>query len=172
MSEADETPKEPEDRAHETARDEEPRRRAPSEELEEAVEHLGRAVSSLRDRFLSDAKIQETAEKAREGTEKALREANVAIDALAADAGRSIDKLTSEAEKALREARQSAAPTIRAGLARLSSLFGGDADPLPQDPDARAADAGAPEQNDPPSPPDAAHPEAEASSPGTKPSDD
>jgi len=104
----------------------------PSEELRKALDHLGRAATSFRDRYLSDDKIHEVAEKARvnaehlaEDAEKALRKAGGALDVVAVDAEQSVTRVAHEAEKTLREAQKAAAPAIKAGIARLTALLEG-----------------------------------------------
>ncbi|MBX7193735.1 MAG: hypothetical protein K1X94_16890 [Sandaracinaceae bacterium] len=111
----------------------------PNEELRKALDHLGKAALSFRDRYLSDEKIHEVSEKARvnaeqiaEETEKALRKAGGSLDTFAVDAEKSVEKVAVDAEKALREAQKAAAPALRAGLAKLSSLIEGKREPLPE----------------------------------------
>lgn len=127
----------------------------PSEELRKALDHLGRAATSFRDRYLSEDKIQEVTEKARvnaehlaEDAEKALRKAGGALDVVAVDAEQSVTKVAHEAEKTLREAQKAAAPAIKAGIARLTALLEGKSDrdgegdstaPHHDDPDAPSA---------------------------------
>ncbi|GAB4207103.1 MAG: hypothetical protein OHK0013_24400 [Sandaracinaceae bacterium] len=104
----------------------------PSEELRKAVEHLGRAASSFRDRYLSDEKLHAATERARveaehltEDAERALRRAGSALDELAVDAEKSIAQVAQEAEKTLRKAQRSAAPVLKLGIARLTEILGG-----------------------------------------------
>lgn len=113
----------------------------PSEELRKAFDHLGKAALSFRDRYLSDDKVNAATERARVGAEhladdaeKALRKAGGSLDVLAVDAEKSVGKVAEEAEKALREAQKAAAPALRAGLAKLSSLLEGKSDPIPEEP--------------------------------------
>ncbi len=114
----------------------------PTEELRKAFDHLGKAALSFKERYLSDERIQEVTEKARVNaeqiageTEKALRKAGGSLDTLAVDAEKSVEKVAVDVEKALREAQKAAAPALRAGLAKLSSLLEGRPEPLPEDPE-------------------------------------
>jgi hypothetical protein len=114
---------------------------APSEELRKAFDHLGKAALSFRDRYLSDDKIDAATERARVGAEhlaedaeRALRKAGGSLDEIAVDAEKSVGKVAEEAERALREAQKAAAPALRAGLAKLSSLLEGTSEPIPDEP--------------------------------------
>lgn len=132
-------PTEPERvRAEDVASDDEV---APAEELRRALDHLGRAALSFRDRYLSDEQVQAAGEKARVGAEqlaedaeRALRKAGGSLDTFAEGAEQSVGRVAEEAERALREAQQAAVPKLRAGLARLSSLLEGKREPLPEEP--------------------------------------
>jgi len=129
----------------------EPSRKAPSEapaeELRKALDHLGRAAASFRDRYVSDEKVHEVTEKARVGAEhltadaeKVVRKAGGVLDELAVDAEQSITKVAHEAEKALREAQKTAAPALRRGLARLSEIIEGKSDSTASSPEEHADD--------------------------------
>lgn len=107
----------------------------PSEELRKALDHLGRAATSFRDRYLSEEKVHEVTEKARvnaehlaEDAEKALRKAGGALDGIAVDAEQSVTKVAHEAEKTLRDAQKAAAPALKAGIARITALLEGKAE--------------------------------------------
>jgi exonuclease VII large subunit len=107
----------------------------PAEELRKALEHLGRAASSLRDRYLSDEKVNAATERARleaehvtEGVERVLRKAVGVLDELAVDAEKSITQVAREAEKTLRDAQKSAAPVLERGLSWLTAVLEGKSD--------------------------------------------
>ncbi len=120
---------------------------APAEELRKALDHLGRAAASFRDRYVNDEKVHEVTEKARVGAEhltadaeKAVRKAGGVLDELAVDAEQSLTKVAHEAEKALREAQKTAAPALRRGLARLSEIIEGKSDSTASSPEERDDD--------------------------------
>lgn len=123
------------------AADAESEQAVPSEELRKAFDHLGKAALSFRERYLSDEKVNAATERARVGAEhlaedaeKVLRKAGGSLDEIAVDAEKSVGKVAEEAEKALREAQKAAAPALRAGLAKLSSLLEGKSEPIPDEP--------------------------------------
>ncbi len=138
MAENDETPKT--DASPEDAAPTDADTAAPSDELRKAIDHLGKAAVSFRERYLSDEKVTAATERARVGAEhlaedaeKALRKAGGSLDGMAVDAEKSVGKVAEEAEKTLREAQKAAAPALRAGLAKLSSFLEGKSDPIPDE---------------------------------------
>ena len=104
----------------------------PTDELRKAFDHFGRAAMALKEKYLSDAQIDETAARAKVGAEQlvaeieqAARKAGGALDVAAVDAEHSLTKAAHEAELALKKAQREAEPILRGTISKLADLFSG-----------------------------------------------
>ena len=106
----------------------------PTDELRKAFDHFGRAAMALKEKYLSDAQIDETTARAKVGAEQlvteieqAARKAGGAFDGVAVDAEHSLTKAAHEAELALRKAQRDAEPILRGTISKLTDFFKGAA---------------------------------------------
>lgn len=106
----------------------------PTDELRKAFDHFGRAAMALKEKYLSDAQIDETTARAKVGAEQlvteieqAARKAGASIDVVAVDAEHSLTKAAHEAELALKKAQRDAEPVLRGTISRLTNFFKGAA---------------------------------------------
>lgn len=107
---------------------------APEDELRKAFDHFGRAAMALKEKYLSDAQIDETTARAKVGAEQlvteieqAARKAGASIDVVAVDAEHSLTKAAHEAELALKKAQREAEPILRGTISKLTDFFKGAA---------------------------------------------